>query len=112
MSGFATCGHCKSQRLAQDKILVIDIISRQIIGEYEAGDSPDGVGYSSLVVGSGAGDIESPAIKLSLLVCLRGVQWLTKPQPKNQITTGSSPRLARSLFIFLTIKAWAASKRG
>ena len=48
--------HCKSQRLAQDKILVIDIISRQIIGEYEAGDSPDGIGYSSLVVGSGAGE--------------------------------------------------------
>jgi len=39
-----------------DKILVIDIISRQIIGEYEAGDLPDGIGYSSLVVGSGAGE--------------------------------------------------------
>lgn len=34
---------------AQDKILVIDIVSRQVIGEYPAGSSPDGIGYSRIV---------------------------------------------------------------
>ncbi len=34
---------------AQDKILVIDIVSRQVIGEYPAGTSPDGIGYSGIV---------------------------------------------------------------
>lgn len=35
---------------AQDKVLVIDILSRQVIGEYPAGSSPDGIAYSSIVV--------------------------------------------------------------
>lgn len=35
---------------AQDKILVIDITSHQIIGEYQAGSSPDGIAYSSVIV--------------------------------------------------------------
>jgi YVTN family beta-propeller protein len=34
---------------AQDKILVIDITSRQITGEYQAGSSPDGIAYSSVI---------------------------------------------------------------
>jgi len=35
----------------QDKVLVIDILSRQVIGDYQAGSSPDGIGYSGIVVG-------------------------------------------------------------
>ncbi len=35
---------------AQDKILVIDIVSRQVLGEYPAGSSPDGIAYSRVVV--------------------------------------------------------------
>lgn len=35
---------------AQDRILVMDIDSRQVIGEYRAGSSPDGIGFSSHVV--------------------------------------------------------------
>lgn len=35
---------------SQNKILVIDIISRQVLGEYQAGLSPDGIAYSSLVI--------------------------------------------------------------
>lgn len=32
----------------QDRILVIDVETRVILGEYAAGSSPDGIGYSSL----------------------------------------------------------------
>jgi YVTN family beta-propeller protein len=35
---------------AQNKILVIDILSRQVSGEYPAGSSPDGIAYSSIIV--------------------------------------------------------------
>ena len=35
---------------AQNKILVIDIASRQVLGEYPAGSSPDGIAYSSIVI--------------------------------------------------------------
>lgn len=33
----------------QNKILVVDVQTREILGEYPAGESPDGIGYSSLV---------------------------------------------------------------
>jgi|APSaa5957512535_1039671.scaffolds.fasta_scaffold86426_1 DNA-binding beta-propeller fold protein YncE len=33
-----------------DKVMVIDIESRTILGEYETGSSPDGIGYSPLVL--------------------------------------------------------------
>lgn len=35
---------------AQNKVLVIDIASRTVLGEYPAGSSPDGIAYSSLVI--------------------------------------------------------------
>ena len=34
----------------QNKVLAIDIVSRKILGEYSAGSSPDGIGYSSTVI--------------------------------------------------------------
>ena len=34
----------------QNKVLVVDIQTREILGEYEAGQSPDGIGYSPLVL--------------------------------------------------------------
>lgn len=34
----------------QNKVLVLDILTREILGEYEAGRSPDGIGYSPLVL--------------------------------------------------------------
>lgn len=34
----------------QNKVLAIDADSREILGEYSTGDSPDGLGYSSLVL--------------------------------------------------------------
>jgi len=33
----------------QDRVLVVDVESREILGEYPAGDAPDGIGYSPLV---------------------------------------------------------------
>ena len=35
---------------SQNKVLVIDIISRQVLGEYPAGQSPDGIAYSSIAI--------------------------------------------------------------
>lgn len=35
---------------AQDKVAVIDLASRQLLGEYAAGDGPDGIGFSPLVL--------------------------------------------------------------
>jgi DNA-binding beta-propeller fold protein YncE len=35
---------------AQNKVLVIDIETRKILGEYPAGSSPDGIGYSPIVI--------------------------------------------------------------
>ncbi len=32
----------------QNKVLVIDIVKRKVLGEYKTGDSPDGIGYSKL----------------------------------------------------------------
>jgi len=40
----------------RNKVLVIDIDSRQVIGEYKAGNAPDGIGYSNLVVRRGNGE--------------------------------------------------------
>lgn len=34
----------------QNKVLVIDLESREVLGEYEAGQAPDGIGYSPLVL--------------------------------------------------------------
>jgi len=34
----------------QNKVLAIDIDSREILGEYATGDAPDGIGYSPLVL--------------------------------------------------------------
>jgi DNA-binding beta-propeller fold protein YncE len=34
----------------QNKILVVDVQTREILGEYAAGESPDGIGYSPLVL--------------------------------------------------------------
>lgn len=36
---------------ATDKVLVIDIETRSVIGEYETGNAPDGIAYSALTVG-------------------------------------------------------------
>lgn len=35
---------------AQNRVVVIDILSRQVVGEYPAGSSPDGIGFSDIVV--------------------------------------------------------------
>ncbi|MEX0964198.1 MAG: hypothetical protein WDZ52_09200 [Pseudohongiellaceae bacterium] len=35
----------------QNKVLVVDSQTRQILGEYKAGESPDGIAYSPLVLG-------------------------------------------------------------
>jgi DNA-binding beta-propeller fold protein YncE len=35
---------------AQNKVVVIDILSHQVVGEYPAGSSPDGIGFSDIVV--------------------------------------------------------------
>jgi DNA-binding beta-propeller fold protein YncE len=35
---------------AQNRVVVIDIFSRQVVGEYPAGSSPDGIGFSDIVV--------------------------------------------------------------
>jgi len=35
---------------AQNKVVVIDIVSRQVVGEYPAGSSPDGIGFSDIAV--------------------------------------------------------------
>lgn len=34
----------------QNKVLVIDIESREVLGEYQTGNAPDGIGYSPLVL--------------------------------------------------------------
>ena len=34
----------------RNKVLAIDIVARKVLGEYETGDSPDGIGYSKLVL--------------------------------------------------------------
>jgi len=36
----------------RDRVLVIDIETREILGEYRTGSAPDGIGYSSLVTGN------------------------------------------------------------
>jgi YVTN family beta-propeller protein len=34
----------------QNKVLVVNILTQEILGEYAAGDAPDGIGYSPLVL--------------------------------------------------------------
>ncbi|MFT7470277.1 MAG: YVTN family beta-propeller protein [Kiritimatiellia bacterium] len=34
----------------QDKVLVVNILTQEILGEYAAGNAPDGIGYSPLVL--------------------------------------------------------------
>lgn len=34
----------------RNKVLVVNILTQEILGEYEAGDAPDGIGYSMLVL--------------------------------------------------------------
>lgn len=35
---------------AQNKVLVVNILTQEILGEYATGDAPDGIGYSPLVL--------------------------------------------------------------